>query len=178
LLDIDMFRIQKWQGESDKQRTLRRLLSDSSPSHNFYFLVHAHFMIDLKGLSKKQIDEAFRSIPEWNITNEQVWIQKFSEKFRGRKQTLEQAFVKISSYAYSGSNKRLRFKDAWGDTDKEYKVVEKRDAYYRLHTYVEETGRPNLGEDLTVGQIRLLIKAHNAFTDGGVDELRIGMGGG
>jgi len=178
LIDVDMYRIEKIGRESDKQRTFRKWFDKIGRERDFYFLVHAHFMIDNKRLSKKQLDEAFRSVPEWNVTNEQILIKKFSEKFMGRKRTLEENLKKTAKYAYSGSNKRLRFKDAWGDTDKEYKVVEKRDAYHRLHTYVEETGRPNIGEDLTLGHIRLLIKAHNAFTDDGIDELRIGMGDG
>lgn len=178
LLDVDMFRIAKYGIESDKQRTFRKWFDKVGRKEDFYFLVHAHFMIDNNGLSKKELDDAFRSIPEWNITNEQVWIQKFSHKFRGRKQTLEQAFIKISNYGYSGSNGRLRFNTAWGNSDDEYKQIEKRDGMYRLKVYAEKTGRPNVGEDLTIGQIRLLIKAHNAFTNDGVDGLRIGMGHG
>lgn len=176
MLDVDMFRIEKKGDESDKQRTFRKWFDKVGRNSDFYFLVHTHFMIDTKGLDKDDLDKAFRSIPEWNITNEQVWIQKFSHKYRGKYQSLATAFAKISNYAYSGSNKRLRFKDAWGDSGEEVKKIEKRDARYRLLVYAEKTGRPNVGEDLTMGQIRLLIRAHNTFTDGGVDQLRVGIG--
>jgi hypothetical protein len=178
LIDVDMFRIPMTGSETDKQRTLRKWFDKFGLEKDFYFLVHTHFVIDNKRLSKQQLDDAFRSIPEWNVTSEQVWIQKFSERFRGNNLSLEKSFKNISRYAYSGSNSRLRFNTAWGNTDTEYKQKEKRDGMYRLKVYAEKTGRPNIGEDLTVGHIRLLIKAHNTFTDDGIDELRIGMGSG
>jgi hypothetical protein len=177
LLDIDMFRIEKSGRESDKQRTLRRWLEKNGVLQDYYFLVHAHFMIDNRTLTKEKLEAVFRSIPEWNITKEQVLIKRFSSKYSGgHKHLLTDAFENISEYAYSGSNHRLRFNSAWGSSDDEYKQQEKRDGMYRLSVYAEKTGRPNVSEDLSVGQTRLLIKAHNTFTDDGEDQLRIGIG--
>jgi hypothetical protein len=177
LLDIDMFRIEKSGRESDKQRTLRKWLEKDGVLQDYYFLVHIHFMIDNKKLTKEQLETAFRTIPEWNVIKEQVLIKRFSTKYSGgHSHLLTDAFENISEYAYSGSNHRLRFNSAWGSSDDEYKQQEKRDGMYRLNVYAEKTGRPNVCEDLSVGQIRLLIKAHNAFTDDGMDELRIAIG--
>ena len=87
----------------------------------------------------------------------------------GKEHTLDEALRNIANYGFNGSNGDLTFKTAWGNSRKIYTPTEKKDALGKVRHYVtsvKDTGA-DTDERLTLGHIRLLIKAHNAFTDGG-----------
>jgi hypothetical protein len=175
LMDVDLFRIEKVGRETTKQATLRKWFDKVGRNHDYYFMVHTHFMIDNKGMTNEDLMDVFRTIKEWNVTREQVLIKRYSTHFidTNKKHTLIAAFKNISEYGYNWSNPHLKFATAWGASRKQYQTIEKRDAFHRLKVYAKHMERPDIDEELSIGQIRLLIKAHNTFTNNGMDSLKV-----
>lgn len=191
LIDLDLYRNiyksgdkpcqhQDWRlpihGETDKQRTFREWFGKAgiATEHRYYFVVHGHFLVDNDGLKNDELETVFRSIRGWNFTRRQVEVKRFTTQFgNGDRHKLTDAFENISNYGYNGSNAGLRFTTTYGDSKGVYVCKEERDALYRLNVVAHKEEKNAVDKDLSVGQLRLLIKAHNAFTDDGGNGLLV-----
>lgn len=178
MVDLDLYReIDKSNGETDKQKVFREWFTkgEIEDYHQYYFVVHAHFIIDDDGLASEELYDLFRSIKEWNVTKKQVEITKLTTHYRnGVRHKILDAFKNIAAYGYNGSNAALRFTTTWGDSRAKYVCKEEREGLYKLKMVAyREDSRPEIDKDLSQGQIRVLVAAHNLFTDGGGNDLKI-----
>lgn len=169
MLNMEFYRFSALSGkQTTKQKTLGEFEEKSGWNADYYFLFHSHCLIDGGGLTDNQLNKCLREI--WNVTDKQVLMTSLTEFYDdGKEHTLDEALRNIANYGFNGSNGDLTFKTAWGNSRKIYTRAEKKDAFGKVRHYVtsvKDTGA-DTDERLTLGQIRLLIKAHNAFTDGG-----------
>jgi hypothetical protein len=168
MLNMDFYRFSALSGkQTTKQKTLTEFEEKSRWSSDYYFLFHSHCLIDGAGLTDRQLNQCLREI--WNITDKQILMTPLTEFYEdGKAHTLDEALRNIANYGFNGSNGDLTFKTAWGNSRKVYTSVEKKDALGKVRYYVSSVKDTGVATDerLTLGQIRLLIKAHNAFTDG------------
>lgn len=169
MLNMDFYRLRALSGkQTTKQKTLGEFEEKAGKDADYYFLFHSHFLIDGAGLTDNQLNKCLRQI--WNITDKQILMTPLTEFYDdGKAHTLDEALRNIANYGFNGSNGDLTFKTAWGNSRKVYTPVEKKDALGKVRRYVSSVKDEAAATDerLTLGQIRLLIKAHNAFTDGG-----------
>ena len=178
LIDLDLYRdIDKGNKETPKQKVYREWFykSEVEDYHQYYFVVHTHFIIDDDGLTDDELYEVFRSIKEWNITKKQILFKKLTHRYGdGPKHKITDAFKQIAAYGYNGSNAALRFTSTWGDSKNTYVNKEEREAVYNLKMVAyKEDSRPEIDKELSAGQIRILVAAHNLFTDGGINDLKV-----
>lgn len=178
LIDLDLYReIDKPNGETPKQKVFNEWFYKGSIEdyHQYYFVVHTHFIIDDDGLTGDELGELFRSIKEWNITTRQVQFKKLTDRYGdGPRHKITDAFRNIAAYGYNGSNAALRFTTTWGDSRSKYVCKEEKEGLYNLKMVAyREDSRPEVDKDLSVGQIRTLVLAHNLFTDGGRNDLKV-----
>lgn len=178
LIDLDLYRdIEKPDGETPKQKVFREWFYKEGVEdyHQYYFVVHAHFIIDDDGLAKDELYELFRSIKEWSVTDRQILFKKLTNQYGdGDRHKILDAFKNIAAYGYNGSNASLRFTTSWGDSRSKYVCKEEREGLYNLKMIAyREDNRPAVDKELSEGQIRVLVAAHNLFTDGGRNELKI-----
>jgi hypothetical protein len=171
LVDLDLYReINKPTGETPKQKVFREWFhkSETEDCHNYYFVVHAHFIIDDDGLTKEELYEVFRSIKEWKHTGRQLLFKRITKEYGdGAKHKITTAFKNISAYGYNGSNAALRFTSTWGDSKGVYVNKVEKEGLYKLKMVAHREGdRPSVDKELSAGQIRTLVTAHNMFTDG------------
>ena len=169
MLNMEFFRLSSMSGkQTTKQKTLREFEVKSYSYADYYFLFHSHFLIDGGGLTDRQLNKCLREI--WGLTEKQVLVTPLTEFYDdGKEHTLDEALRNIANYGFNGSNGDLTFKTAWGNSRKIYTRVEKKDAPGKVRHYVTSVKDDAAATDerLSLGHIRLLIKAHNAFTDGG-----------
>lgn len=169
MLNMDFYRFPALSGkQTTKQKTLQDFEEKAGWGTDYYFLFHSHFLIDGKGLTDKQLNLCLREI--WDVTDKQVLMKPLTEFYEdGKVHTLDEALQNIANYGFNGSNGDLTFKTAWGNSRKVYTAMEKKDALGKVRHYVSSVKdeAADTDERLTLGQIRLLIKAHNAFTDAG-----------
>lgn len=178
LIDLDLYRdINKPSGETPKQKVFREWFSkgEIEDFHQYYFVVHAHFIIDDDGLTEEELYDLFRSINEWNITDRQLLFRKLSNSFGdGTRHKIMDAFKNIAAYGYNGSNAGLRFTTTWGDSRATYVCKEEKEGLFKVKMIAhKEDSRPEVDKELSAGQIRVLVASHNLFTDNGSNDLKI-----
>lgn len=169
MLNMEFYRFAALSGKTTtKQKTLKEFEEKAGQGADYYFLFHSHFLVDGNGLADRELNKLLREI--WGLTEKQVLMTPLTEFYDdGKEHTLDEALRNIANYGFNGSNGDLTFKTAWGNSRKFYTPAEKKDALGKVRHYVtsvKDTGAET-DERLTLGHIRLLIKAHNAFTDGG-----------
>ena len=177
MLNMEFFRFSALSGkQTTKQKTLKEFEEKSGWNADYYFLFHSHFLIDGGGLTDNQLNKCLREI--WSETDKQVLTMSLTEFYEdGKQHTLDEALRNIANYGFNGSNGDLTFKTAWGNSRKVYTPVEKKDALGKVRHYVSSVKDEGAATDerLTLGQIRLLIAVHNAFTDGGKKGLTVSI---
>lgn len=128
-----------------------------------YFLVHFHALADKKGLSDKDFRELFTE--RWSLTEKQVHIQRTWTKIKSRfgetLQSLNDGLLGMARYCFNGSNGRLTYAQNWGAGSIVFKTGEKVDAKGHIVGFAEEVLDRNTDEKLSVGDVALLVEAHN-----------------
>lgn len=169
LVDMDLFRFNAASGDNTtKQDTYIEFGDVLGMSGKLYLLVHTHFILDTGGIDVRQIKKHLAS--SWSVTKKQVLVQKLSTRYgKGRsiEHKIEDAFRNIANYGYNGSNADLSFATAWGESRQVYSVEERKDSFGKVQVFADALYDRRVDELLTVGQLHLLIRVHNALTDGG-----------
>jgi len=131
------------------------------------FLIHFHALADIRDYS----DDDFRKLflKRWNLTHRQIDISRLWKEIDTKQGTIkhriEDALKGTARYCYSRSNARLDFSRNWGAGEVVHTTGERRDTKGAVYAYADAMKDRNLDEDssLSVGEVRLLVKVHNAI---------------
>jgi hypothetical protein len=179
LVDYELFRFAASLGrETTKENTMKGFVDRLSGSGGGkYFVVHFHALADKGGLSDKMFKELFTD--RWSMTTKQVHIQRTWSKivFKGteREQTLDNGLLGMARYCFNMSNGRLQFSSNWGVGSIVFKTGEKVDARKGVVGFAEEVMDRGIDDRLTVGDIRLLVEAHQAVNGASHKGLVVGI---
>ncbi len=191
--DIDYIDLNKAKRQGDYDYV------SGSGGKELYILIHFHALVDIGDLS----DYDFRKRLErkWNLTSRQVDISRLWEIIRKKngdvKANLDDNLKGMARYCYTRSNKNLSFSKHWGDgegiyathteidLDKKEKVNKydwQSGEYYKgtrlgLTTYAKEMLDRDLEKEerLSLAEIKLLVKVHNAISGGSNDGLNVSI---
>ena len=170
-----------------------------SGEKELYFLIHFHALADIGDYTDNQFRKKLTE--RWNITKRQVDVGRIWDEIDTSQGTikhkLEDAIKGMSRYCYTRSNAGLTFSKNWGAGEKIHTRYEKAEIvdnqyvdkwdwrdrkYYKVpklnvKTYAKEIMDRDLDKDiaLSVGELRLLIKVHNAISGVNKDGLNISI---
>lgn len=174
LVDYELFKFSEMFGMKTKKQGVYLDLIEAKSNNpgGYFFSVHAHFLFDNDGLDDGAAKQLLGEI--WSTTANQIDYTPLTTHYGGGKEhKIETAFRNLAKYAFNGSNSKLRFKSNFGDTDRVYSVKaetgERRTLKEEVNLFVEATSEDSesIDEQLSNGDVRLLIRAHNALTDNG-----------
>ena len=155
---------------TDKEKTLKSFVDETAyKSSDYMFLVHFHGLFDIGRMSEKDFASLFRK--RWAMAKKQTHITKLWEKISvirkdsngkavrdtngkmirdRKKQEIKHAFRAFANYCFSWSNINLEYKQNWG-----------LGRYKTIKNYMVEVEAKEHIKRLSVGHIRLLVKAHS-----------------
>jgi hypothetical protein len=171
LINMELFRFASLSGRiTTKQKTLTDLENHFRHNADYSVLVHSHILFDLNGIDDKEFRNHLRN--KWNITDRQVDVTRLTKYYidneRFSEHSIDDAIRNIANYGYNGSNGKLSFATNWGSSRKVYSKQQRKDALGKINVYVEGIkGLDTLDEQMNKGQVRVLIRLHNRFTDNG-----------
>ncbi len=175
LVDYDRWMFAALSGRrTSKQKTYNEFIERSSNNPGgHYFLIHTHFLCDKDGID----DDEFKSLfhQHWNQTSRQVLIQRLTDVYETEmgdvRHELDTAYRNIANYCYTGSNHGLAYAKNWGNSGKVVKT--KVDAKGQIKAFAEEVFDTTIDDELTLGDLRLLVQVHNELTKGNNQGLRV-----
>jgi hypothetical protein len=140
----------------------------------YWFLVHGHFLLDIDCYTESEIRKMLRLT--WNASGKQINVSRLTTFHEGPEKKLELHSVlrNIADHGYNGSNSNLKFASAHDSAN-----INKDRKYGAIGLSMTDTQTmqsTNVDEYLSYEQLRLLIKVHNIFTDGGQKGLTISIG--
>jgi hypothetical protein len=167
-------------GGTEKEKTLSAFIEASGASYTkkglfsdsdkeLYILIHFHALADIGTTQQKDIRKVF--VKRWSLTNRQVDISRLWDVVKDRKtggmkrHKIDDAMKGMARYCYTRSNDRLTFSRDWGAGEKIHQTGLAYDPVEGMKTYAEIMKDRNIDEDLTLslGEVRLLVKVHNAI---------------
>lgn len=168
-------------GGTIKEKTLSTFIETSGASYKkeglfaesgkeLFFLVHFHALADIGDAEDKDIRKALTK--RWNLTSRQVDISRLWEVIRKgnkggiEKHKIDDALRGMARYCYSRSNPFLTFSRDWGSGEKIHTTSHEYDLKLGMRTFAIMVKDRNLDEDsiLSVGEVRILVKVHNAIS--------------
>lgn len=145
-----------------------------------YFLIHFHALADIGDYTDNQFRKKFTD--RWNITKRQVDVGRIWDEIDTKdgtiKHKIEDAIKGMSRYCYTRSNARLTFSKNWGAGEKIMSSgIRYNHSKESIVSYAKEIMDRDLDNDLSlsVGELRLLIKVHNAISGSNKDGLNISI---
>lgn len=163
LVDYDMYLLADVVGgkATAKEKTLRELIPQmdgyNERANGKLFLVHFHGLADIGSFD----DETFRELftDKWKF-HRQVDVSRLWQKIGSKEHTLDDALLGMSRYCYNMSNARLDYSRNWGAGNKILESGETVDNKGNITAFAEEVMDRPVGTALTVGDLKILIKAH------------------
>jgi hypothetical protein len=170
LIDFDLFLLADAFGKGTvKTDTINSFIHRYSAEKKFstqngkFFLVHFHALADKKDLSDKDFRRLFEE--RWSLTKKQVHIQRTWKtiKFKNNEaiQSLDDGLLGMARYCFNGSNGRLTFAQNWGAGSIVFRTGESVDAKGHVVGFAEEVMGRDADERLSIGDVALLVEAHN-----------------
>jgi hypothetical protein len=164
--------------ETTKENTMKGFVDRlSTNAGRKYFVVHFHALADTGGMSDKMFKELFTN--RWAATAKQVHIQRTWSKivFKNseKEQTLDEGLLGMARYCFNMSNGRLQFSSNWGAGSIVFKNGEVLDARESVVGFAEEVMDRGVDVRLTLGDIRLLVEAHQAVNGSSHKGLVVGI---
>ncbi|NDB60353.1 hypothetical protein EB001_18165 [bacterium] len=154
-----------------------------SGEKELYFLIHFHALADIGDYKDKEFRKKLTD--RWNITKRQIDIGRIWDEIDTKDGTithkLDDAIKGMSRYCYTRSNARLTFSKNWGAGEKIMNTGLRngygKSSKQNVITYAKEINDRDLDNDLSlsVGELRLLIKVHNAISGSNNDGLNISI---
>lgn len=151
-----------------------------SGDKELYFLIHFHALADIGDYTDKEFKKKLTD--RWNITRRQIDVGRIWDEIDTKEGTishkLEDAIKGMSRYCYTRSNARLTFSKNWGTGEKVMTTgIRVESGKMRIKSYAKEMIDRDLDKDisLSVGELRLLIKVHNAISGTNNDGLNISI---
>lgn len=196
LIDYSLFEeFVKTGGGTIKEKTLSAFIKKSGMSHSkeglfsravsgndkeLYFLVHFHALADIGDTEIKDIRKVLTS--KWSLTDRQVDISSLWEVVRDKegneaKHNIDDALKGMARYCYSRSNPELTFSKNWGSGEKIHIIEKQYDLKMGNRTIAVMVRNRDIDKEttLSVGEVRILVKAHNAISGPNKDGLNVSI---
>lgn len=127
------------------------------------FVVHFHALADIKNLSDREFRGLFDE--RWGLVRRQVHIQRTWRKIRSSRgeteQSLDDGLLAMARYCFNRSNAHLSFAQNWGAGKFVMSNGEEVDPRGHVVGFAEEVCERTGDQALSLGDVALLIEAHN-----------------
>lgn len=168
-------------GGTEKEKTLSAFIKASGESYKkeglfadsekeLFVLVHFHALADIGDASDKDIRQFFTK--RYNLINRQVDISRLWEVVKAGKaggvvkHKIDDALRGMARYCYSRSNSNLTYSQDWGAGERIHTITHEYDLKQGIRTIAVMERERDIDKDITlsVGEVRLLVKVHNAIS--------------
>lgn len=170
----------KKSGQSYDKKGLFSKFITGTDSKELYFLIHFHALADIGDESDRDIRKVLTK--KWSLTDRQVDISSIWDFIRDKEgeevpHSVDDALKGMSRYCYTRSNPELTFSKNWGAGERIHTVERRFEAKHKSKTIAVMVKNRDIDKEtsLSLGEVRILIKTHNAISGPNNDGLNVSI---